>query len=62
MAENSAGDLDVLRVLADLGDKGGRAWLARRLARGGHLDELRQRAAGGDEYARHCLDEARGRP
>lgn len=49
---------DVLRVLADLGDKRGRAWLAWRLAREGHLDELRQRAAGEDKYAQYWLDEA----
>ena len=55
----SAG-MDVLRVLADLGDKRGRALLARRLARAGHLDELRERAASGDEYARNWLEEALG--
>lgn len=32
--------------------------MARRLAREGRLDELRQRAENGDEYARHCLNEA----
>jgi hypothetical protein len=52
--------MDVLRVLADLGDKRGRFWLARRLGRAGHLDELRERAASGDEYAQNWLDEALG--
>jgi hypothetical protein len=56
--EGASGGLDVLRVLADLGNKQGRAWLARRLAREGRLDELRQRADNGDEYARHWLAEA----
>ena len=51
-------ETDVLRVLADLGDKRGRAWLAWRLAMEGHLDELRQRAESGDEYAQHWLGEA----
>jgi hypothetical protein len=32
-------------------------WLARWLADGDHLDELRQRAISGDEYAQHYLDE-----
>jgi hypothetical protein len=56
--EGASGGLDVLRVLADLGDKRGRALLARRLAREGHLDELRHRAESGDEYAQHWLSEA----
>jgi hypothetical protein len=56
--EGCSGGLDVLRVLADLGNKRGRFWLARRLAREGHLNELRDRAAGGDEYAEHWLAEA----
>jgi hypothetical protein len=55
--EGPNGELDVLRVLADLGDKGGCARLARHLAREGHLDELRQRAENGDEYAQHWLME-----
>jgi len=50
-------ETDVLRVLADLGDQRGRAWLGRRLAREGHLEELRQRAESGDEYAQHWLGE-----
>jgi hypothetical protein len=54
----SVGGMDVLRVLADLGDKRGRALLARWLAQTGHLDELRERAASGDEYARDWLEEA----
>jgi hypothetical protein len=56
--EGCSGGLDVLRVLADLGDKRGRFWLARRLAREGHLDELLDRAASGDECAEHWLAEA----
>jgi hypothetical protein len=52
----------VLRVLADLGDRRGRAWLARRLLTEGQLDELRQRAASGDEYAQHWLGEALNQP
>jgi hypothetical protein len=57
-AEGYPGELDVLRVLADLGNKRGRFLLARRLAREGHLNELRDRAASGDEYAEHWLAEA----
>jgi hypothetical protein len=57
--DGCSGGLDVLRVLADLGDKRGRFWLARRLAREGHLNELRDRAARGDEYAEHWFAEAR---
>jgi hypothetical protein len=56
----SVGGMDVLRVLADLGNKRGRAFLARRLAQAGHLDELRERAASGDEYAQDWLEEALG--
>lgn len=56
--EGASGGLDVLRLLADLGERRSRAWLARRLAREGLIDELRQRAESGDEYARHQLDEA----
>jgi hypothetical protein len=55
--EGLTGGLDVLRLLADMGQKRSRAWLARRLAREGLVDELRQRAASGDEYARRQLDE-----
>ena len=46
------------RVLADAGHKASRRHLGRLLAREGRLDELRQRAESGDEYAQHCLDEA----
>src|SRR5260370_3673940 len=53
--ETGLGGTDVLRVLADLGNKTARARLARRLAREGHLDELRQRAESGDNYARDCV-------
>jgi hypothetical protein len=52
------GGTDVLRVRVDLGDDGARFQLAHRLAREGQLDELRQRAAGGDRYARYWLDES----
>ena len=50
---NMAGlrELRVQRVLAGLGSKVGRAGLARRLAREGRLDELRERAESGDVYA-----------
>jgi hypothetical protein len=47
-----------LRVLAQLGHKASQRHLARRLAREGRLDELRQRAEAGDVYAQHALDEA----
>lgn len=57
-AGEGASGLDVLRLLADLGVRSSRAWLARRLAREGLVDELRQRAAGGDAYAQQQLDEA----
>jgi len=50
--------MDVTRVCADLGDEIARHGLIRWLARNGHLDELRQRAASGDEYAQHWLGEA----
>jgi hypothetical protein len=50
--------MKALRVLADAGHKASRMHLDRRLAREGRLDELRQRADNGDEYARHWLDEA----
>jgi hypothetical protein len=55
---SSAAWMNALRVLADFGHKASRRHLARTLAREGRLDELRQRAGHGDEYARHCLDEA----
>lgn len=42
-------------------DVASRMYLARTLAREGRLEELRQRAGNGDEYARHWLDEALGR-
>jgi hypothetical protein len=49
--------MNAARVLADLGHKASQAHLARRLAQEGSLDELRQRAENGDEYAQHWLDE-----
>lgn len=52
----SAG-MNTRRLLADLGHKASRIHLARRLAREGRLDELRQRAEGGDEYAQQWLGE-----
>jgi hypothetical protein len=54
--EGASGGLGTLRLLADLGEKRSRIWLARRLAREGLVDELRQRAASGDEYAQQQLD------
>jgi hypothetical protein len=50
--------METLRVLADLGHKASRMHLGRHLAREGRLDELRQRAENGDQYARHWLGEA----
>jgi hypothetical protein len=50
--------MKALRVLADAGHKASRRHLGRLLAREGRLDELRQRADSGDEYARQWLDEA----
>lgn len=50
--------MDVTRVCADLGDETARHGLIRWLTRSGHLDELGQRAAAGDEYAQHWLGEA----
>jgi hypothetical protein len=50
--------MNATRVLADFGHKASRMYLARTLAREGRLEELRQRAEHGDEYARHWLDEA----
>ena len=43
------------RVLADAGDGDAQRQLADWLARRGDIDELRQRANGGDEYARQQL-------
>jgi hypothetical protein len=51
-----------LRVLADLGHKASRRHLVRSLARAGCLDELRQRAENGDEYAQHWLGEITSQP
>jgi hypothetical protein len=48
---------EVARVRIDLGDDSARYVLARWLARQGRLDELRQRADRGDEYARCLLAE-----
>jgi diadenosine tetraphosphatase ApaH/serine/threonine PP2A family protein phosphatase len=53
--------MNAVRVLADFGHKASRWYLARTLAREGRLEELRQRAGHGDEYARHWLDEALSR-
>ena len=53
--------MNAMRVLADFGHKASLSHLARTLAREGRLDELRQRAGNGDEYAQHWLDEALGR-
>ena len=53
----SPAGMKALRVLADAGHKASRMHLGRRLAREGRLDELRQRADSGDEYARYWLDE-----
>jgi hypothetical protein len=49
------GDVSVTRVLADAGDGDAQRRLAARLARRGDVDELRQRANRGDEYAREQL-------
>lgn len=54
--------MKALRVLADAGHKASRRHLGRLLAREGRLDELRQRADNGDEYARHWLEEREGKP
>ena len=51
---NPAG-INVLRVVADLGNNSARQRLARLLAREGRLDELRERAENGDDYARQWL-------
>ena len=47
--------MDVTRVCADLGDELARHGLIRWLARSGQLDELRERAESGDDYARDWL-------
>jgi hypothetical protein len=47
--------INAVRVLADFGHKASRRCLARTLASQGRLDELRQRAEQGDEYAQHWL-------
>ena len=49
---------NAVTVLADFGHRASRRHLARRLAREGRLDELRQRAEQGDEHAQHSLSEA----
>ena len=59
----------VIRPLADAGDDVAELWLARLLADGAHLDELRQRAASSGYHALHelagwlaghrCLEELR---
>lgn len=53
----SAGGMPTLRVLADAGHRPSANQLVRRLARDGQQDELRQRAAAGDDYARQWLTE-----
>jgi hypothetical protein len=53
--------MDVTRVCSDLGDEAARHGLIRWLARNGHLDELRQRAASGDEYAQQWLKDLQWR-
>jgi hypothetical protein len=50
----SAG-IDVLRMVADRGNNNARRRLVRRLAREGRVDELRERAENGDDYARQWL-------
>jgi hypothetical protein len=47
--------MDMTRMCADLGDEPARHGLIRWLARTGQLDELRERAEGGDDYARDWL-------
>jgi len=49
--------MNAKRVLADAGHKASMFHLARQLARQGSMDELRQRADNGDDYARHWLEE-----
>jgi hypothetical protein len=53
---------NAVSVLADFGHRASRRYLARRLACEGRLDELRYRAAQGDEYAQHSLGEALNQP
>ena len=53
--------MNAVRVLADFGHKASLVHLARTLAREGRLEELRERAGHGDEYARYWLDEALSR-
>jgi len=53
---NAAG-INVLRVAAGWGDARARRRLARVLAWEGRLDELRERAENGDDYARQRLGE-----
>ena len=53
---------EVPRARVDLGDDSARSVLARWLARQGRLDELRERADSGDEYARCLLAESQGQP
>jgi hypothetical protein len=50
--------MNAVRVLADFGHKASRTHLARTLASEGRLDELRQRAEQGDEYAQRWLAKA----
>jgi hypothetical protein len=49
--------IEVIRPLAGAGDDVAELWLARWLADGGHLDELRRRAASGSYPALHELAE-----
>ena len=49
--------IEVIRPMADAGDEVAELWLARWLADGGHVGELRQRAAGGSYPALHELAE-----
>jgi hypothetical protein len=53
---------EVPRARVDLGDDSARHVLARWLAREGRLDELRERADSGDEYAQCLLAESQGQP
>ena len=52
---------NALRVLADLGHRASQHFLVRSLARAGDVDELRQRAENGDDYAQYWLGEITGR-
>jgi hypothetical protein len=60
-AGDDVAELWLARWLADFGHKASQMHLARTLAREGRLEELRQRAGDGDEYARYWLDEALSR-